>query len=161
MTDNRQEGLEIEGARAALFTSTFISRLEKSLQRLVGRSHSQILMEAGRDEGKRLYSVFEGSFEDKFKHLIKYLEMCSLGRITKYVIDTENTGASLVVEDSFFAFSYRDRFGNSPRPVCDFIRGLLRGMFESEYHREFVVREELCAAQGHSNKCRFSVFPAY
>lgn len=141
----------------AFIPSSLMAKMEFHLQRLVGKGHSPILFEAGKIEGRRLAESINQTDNTKEEKLKLYFSQSYLGELSFVQFYDEKKGASFKVNNSFFALGYKDLFEKSPRPTCDYLRGIFVGLCEEWYQKRFICRENQCLATLQDN-CTFSVF---
>lgn len=148
--------IRVRGARAAVLTGDLVARIERMFQRMAGKGPSPVVFEAGRTMGMQLAG---GALEPSLAEAASFLADTNLGRLVVVSLDDAGRGGILRVEGSFFALAYAENAGRSSRPVCDYLRGLLAGVFERCLGGRFLCLERRCAARG-EDACEFSVYRA-
>ncbi len=152
------------GLRMILFSAEFISGAFRRIHEVFGSGGSVILFESGYEYGKELAESFTktmlkiGIPRDKIAetviHVLPEYGM-SVGWYIPIVqpIDLKKPKVIFKIYETFESEAYKDK----PAPWgCDFIRGVIKGVFEYLYGKNIEVKEVKCKIRGYEY-CKFHI----
>ncbi len=145
-----------------LSTDYFPFDITRDLEELFNAAGDTLLYKGGERIGKDLYAHYLPMARTYGVDIWDIISAVGwfFGWGTGTVIESgENDGRYRVrVYDSFEADSFLKRAGNTEKPVCHFMRGVLNGIVESIEGRKYSSKEDKCLAKG-DGFCEFVFEP--
>ena len=134
--------------RDATFTN-----IQKSLERALGDEAKAELYEAGISAGKGSAAALLGKWKERGQEFIdRWSEFYGSDGVGWFKVNdirmNENAKVDyLQIDQSFIAESY----GDSDRPVCDFLCGFFVGTLEEVFGEAYSCEEVECLVKGHAH----------
>jgi len=152
------------GLRMILFSAEFISMAFKKIHEVFGSGGSVILFESGYEYGKALAESFAktllktGIPRDKIAEAVIQV-LPEYGMSVGWYIpvvepsDFKKPTVTFKVYETFEAEAYK---GRPASWGCDFIRGVIKGVFDTLYGKDVEVKEVKCRIKG-DEYCEFHI----
>ncbi len=150
--------IELFGNRYVLLSTTYFPyECMKDMEELFGGVGDFVLYRGGKRVGKKLVKEYNEYVKDKLLSI--YDVLSAVGwyfgwALGEYIKEGENF--RMILYDSFEAESYLKNEGESDKPVCHFMRGVLTGIVEEAEGEKYEGKELKCMAQGY-NYCEFLI----
>lgn len=145
-----------QGVRYLLIRPETLASFQKAVEKEVGERAGELLYAGGFTGGAASSRKYRETFRQSDAETARFL--CHMGGQIGWgrfdLLECSHEAGRLVVE--VHASPFAEAYGQSPRPVCHFIRGVLAGLADTVIGGAFVARETSCRARGDA-RCRFEV----
>ncbi len=145
-----------------LSTDYFSYDLTKDLEELFNAAGDAVLYKGGEKIGRDLYEYYAPMAKEQGLDVFDIISAVGwyYGWATGEVVERgERDGVyRMILYDSFEAESFLRREGVGTRPVCHFLKGVLKGLVEAHTGMKYTSSEVKCAAKG-DEYCEFVYKP--
>lgn len=153
-------GVLTDEAPRALHSHHYHAALLRTL-REVDRVDSRAILEQTAAEfafhGLRERWAPDADVAARLREVSEEFRESGLGRLE--LVGVSAKGGEIRVVSSHFAAGWKERYGQSKKPVCDVTAGFLGGALAATFGRSFTVMETECSSLG-APFCRFRAAPA-